>query len=348
MTDDREHRDPRLDPRHPPPWQPLDGLAVSHLWQVAKQIDELDGEWTYPIFALRACNFNLISEPVAFYEPTEGFERLALEVLLIEKAHSCELGYAAGMSGVSFAVFPSIHDSADGIIKLPEDGEPSIGQHYMTAIGLRDQDELIFLNTWSEWSPNNRAYVNRDYFERFAQEGWIYRRWDFGPSDGTASQLLSTSEPTEFRRLWRRKRRFGISGNIVPNKDVRLKWFGCWSLQVEQPAEVLVVEFNKKIRVGIAVLVHYEATADSPATSSLIDLFVWPNYRRVGYGLILERFAAARSIMAGSSELSIHVWDADTVNGKDRARAFLKAAGYHEIQEFADRQFVLFAKRTLV
>lgn len=348
MTDDKPSRDPRLDPGHPPPWRPLDGLAVDHLWSIGKQIDELGGEWSYPIFAIRAYNFNLISRPVSFYEPIEGFERLALEVHLIEKAHNCDLHYAAGMAGVSFTIFPSMHDAADGVLVLPEEDEQPIGQHYMGAISMRNENELVFRNTWSKWAPNNLAYVSRDYFDRFAQEGWISRKWDSGPTDATAAELLRTSEPAEFRRLWRRKQRFGTSSNVTPNANIKLKWFACWSLQVESPAEVLVVEFDKNIRVGVAILVHYEAAGDSPATSSLVDLFIWPNYRRVGYGLLLERFAAERSIIAGSSELSIHVWDADAVKGKDRAHAFLKAAGYREIQESADRQYVLFAKRALV
>jgi hypothetical protein len=46
MVEQPKRQDPRFDPRHPPPWQPLDRLAVHHLWEMAKQIDELKGEWT--------------------------------------------------------------------------------------------------------------------------------------------------------------------------------------------------------------------------------------------------------------------------------------------------------------
>jgi hypothetical protein len=80
-------RDPRLDPRHPPPWQPLERLTFGNMWQVAKQIDELGGEWTYRVFVHRAANFNLVSLPITFYEPIESFDKLELELVLIQKAY---------------------------------------------------------------------------------------------------------------------------------------------------------------------------------------------------------------------------------------------------------------------
>lgn len=347
MAEESQTQDPRLDPRHAPPWQPLDRLAVGHLWQVAKQIDELGGEWTYQIFVWRICNFHLISIPLAFYEPIESFDRLALEVLLIQKAQDFELVDTAGMAGVSLKVFPSIYDAADGVLKFPEEDEPSVGEHYMRILGLHDSDTLVVQNTWSGWTRDNLGYVSREYFDHYATEGWIYRRWDYGPSEDTADELLRTSEKSRFKELWRRKQRFGSSSAVAPNKRIKLKWFECWSLQSERPAEVLMVEFDGRIRVGVAVLVHFGGYGDNPPLSSLSDIFVWPNYRRVGYGRMLERFAAERSVMAGSKEISIHVWNADAVKGKDRAVAFLQATGYDNIQEFSGSQYVLYAKRAI-
>jgi GNAT superfamily N-acetyltransferase len=347
MAEQSQHQDPRLDPSHPPPWQPLDRLAVGHLWQIGKQVDELGGEWTYPIFTFRVCNFNLVSVPIAFYEPIESFERLALEVMLIQKARGYGLDQTAGLAGIALTVFPSIFDTTDGVLRLPEEDELAIGEHYVNIVGMRDYDTLVIQNSWSGWTPDGLGYLNREYFERYATEGWIYRRWDYGPSEDTADTLLSTSEASEFRQRWQRRRRFGSSSSVVPNKDVRLKWFACWSLQDERPAEILLVELKQRIRVGVAILIHYKATDGSPAVSSLSDFFVWPNYRRVGYGSLLERFAAERSAVAGSSELATHVWNADAVTGRKRAEAFLRATGYNDIQVFSDMQYMLYAKRAI-
>jgi hypothetical protein len=76
MTEQSGTGDPRLDPSHSPSWQPLDRLAIGHLWEISKQVDELGGEWTYPIFVPRVGNFNLVSVPVGFYEPIESFDSL--------------------------------------------------------------------------------------------------------------------------------------------------------------------------------------------------------------------------------------------------------------------------------
>lgn len=347
MTEQPQRQDPRLDPNHPPPWQPLDRHAVGHLWEMGKQIDELGGEWTYQIFVYRVCNFHLVSIPVAFYEPIESFDSLALEVLLVQKARDFDLHNTAGTVGISLEVFPSIYDARGGVLKLPEEDELSIGEHHMTILGMHDSDTLVVQNTWSGWTTDNLGYVSREYFDCYATEGWIYRRWDYGPSEDTADALLQTSEQGDFKELWRRKKRFGSSEAVVPNKRVKLRWFGCWSMQSERPAEVLMVELDGRIRVGFAILIHYGAHGDDPPLSTLSDLFVWPNYRRVSYGRILEKFAAERSGLAGSKVISIHIWNADAVKGKDRAVSFLRATGYNDIQEFSGSQCVLYAKRAI-
>ena len=344
MTEQSNVQDPRLDPSHPPPWQPLG--AFRDIWPLTKQIDELGGEWSFPIFIPRTANFHLIREPISFYEPIESFDRLGLEALLIQKAYAFDLGSAIGSAGVSLTVFPSIFDAVDGVLPLPEQDEPPIGQHYMGVVGVKDRDTLVIRNSWLGWTSDGLGYMSREYFEHHAAEGLVLRRWDYGPSEDTAEPLLSTTDQDEFKRQWRRRRKFGSSSSGAPNPRVKRKWYGCWSLEAEAPAEVLLVEFDKRIRVGVAVITHYQSD-EGPSISALSDLFIWPNYRRVGYGLLLECFAAERSVVAGSSRMAIHVWNADTVKGKDRAIGFLRAAGYSEIEESSETQYVLYAERSI-
>jgi GNAT superfamily N-acetyltransferase len=251
------------------------------------------------------------------------------------------------VAGIALNVFPSIYSVMDGVLSLPDADESTIGQHFMNAVGLKDRDTVIVQSSWSGWSPDGLGYISKDYFERYATEAWISRRWDYGPDAGTAEALLATSDGDEFVRLWRRGRRYGTSTSIAPNNDVRARWYLCWSLQYQRPAEILVVELRRRIRVGVAILVHHPAIDGEPPLSSLDDFFVWPNYRRAGYGRLLEKFAAERATLAGSRMLGMHVWEADAIKGRARAEAFLSATGFNDVEEFSGRQYVLYAKRKL-
>src|SRR5205823_2998848 len=142
----------------------------------------------------------------------------------------------------------------------------------------------------------NIAFISRQYFESYVGERMLSRVWDCGPTESTVEQLLRCEDKDEFARMWRRRTRWGTNSAIALRPNARLKWYSCWSMQDEAPAEILMMELDRQIVVGTAIIVHrnYEAT------SHVSDLFVWPSYRRKGYGLLIERFAAERAIIAGS------------------------------------------------
>jgi GNAT superfamily N-acetyltransferase len=207
-------------------------------------------------------------------------------------------------------------------------------------LGIKDENTLIICNSWSGWKDDPIGYLSREYFDRYGQEGSISRIWNRGPTAATAEALLRGDNAIEFRKFWRSGRRWGVNTNVGGRKDLRFKWYECWSLQEEVPAEFLVLELNGHIRVAAAVLVHHSNVSD------LSELFVWPNYRHRGYGSLLEELAEDRSRQAGAQEIGIYVWNADVMHGSDRAEGFLASRGY-AMEQFEQCQAVMYGKRKI-
>ena len=197
-------------------------------------------------------------------------------------------------------------------------------------------------NYWKGWSIRNSiAYVTREYFEKHAREGLISRDVAGGPLPTTIRSLLETEDPGEFRRLWRLGRNRGTVTNIRNDSELRLHWYVSWSVQDECPAEVLVLQ-RGRIRVGVAILVH----RPQQRLGELSDLFVWPPYRRLGYGTTLEQFAAERALLAGATQLAAYVWNADVALEEERALTFVNSCGYTEIERLTNAQAAMYALRT--
>jgi GNAT superfamily N-acetyltransferase len=114
-------------------------------------------------------------------------------------------------------------------------------------------------------------------------------------------------------------------------------------MDLECPAEILMLKLGRRISAAVAIIVHRQGES----RSELSDLFVWPSYRRQGYGLLLEEFAAERARKAGSSDLGIYLWNSDALKGKDRALSFMRAANYSHIEESPGSQFMAYGKRKI-
>jgi GNAT superfamily N-acetyltransferase len=332
-----------MDPSNAPPTEPS---AVSDIWVLSKQIDELGGEWTFPVFSRRAINFNIGSQMPIFYEPTSGFDRLWLDSLLQGKAIAYCPPRVQGDVGVSIKVYPSIFDSEDGVIPIPSEGEPSIGEHYLAVLGVKDSETLIIRNSWSGWQhkAGGIGYLTRQYFEEYGTEGIVTRIWNYGPDADTADALLRCNDQKEFNRMWRRRQRYGTQDSVPGGASISLNWYGCWSLDLEGPAEVLMVKLDRHIPVAIAILIHRIESS----VSDISDLFVWPSYRRMGFGLLLESYAAERAREFGVSDLGIYLWNSDAIKGKDRAFSFMHAANYTDIEETVGSQFVAYSRRQII
>src|SRR5947209_1711820 len=97
---------PRIDPSGPAPEAPMLRASADHLWPLAKQIDELGGEWTFQIFTYRVINFHFPQLPALFYEPIPSFDRLALEAFMHQRAREFIPDKDCGGIMVAMDVFP--------------------------------------------------------------------------------------------------------------------------------------------------------------------------------------------------------------------------------------------------
>src|SRR5215207_4065024 len=91
------------------------------------------------------------------------------------------------------------------------------------------------------------------------------------------------------------------------------------------PVEILEVRNGYGLRLGWAHLLH-EAV---PKGSTLIELFVWPIFRRQGLATLMESWAGDRARSWGSPLLKLQHHEADSQVGLRQAgRLFALARGY--------------------
>jgi GNAT superfamily N-acetyltransferase len=287
--------------------EPLQLRYPRDVWAAAKQIDGLGGEWSYIVFTNRAFNFHAPRIPPHWWEPLSSFDALWEEVwfrgwAMTAGVPSTEIGSAAA----TFSVFRSVFSAASEEWPMPEPGEPTIGQHTVSVIGIIDQDTLLFRHGWSNW-PENFApgRLTREYIDHYAVELSANRLAGSGPLQNTVESLAKAAGKPEFARIWRQPGRRGTEDMDVP--DVQLRWWESYSLEENCPGEVLCLVLSKRIRVAVALVVY------APMQATIIDLFVWPGYRRRGYASVLEAIVADRAKSHGANHLEAIVLDADVV-----------------------------------
>jgi GNAT superfamily N-acetyltransferase len=325
-------------PWDPPPLTRVLTTSPRDNWALAKQIDGLGGEWTYDLFAQRAANFHMPMAVVPyFYEPVGEFHRLVLEARLQELMAIYGIPmHERGRVSVSLEYFASTLMSEDGNIELPVEQDRYMGRHSVRIVGVPGQDRVSFLTPWKGWAQGDGyGELSSEYFRAHGTAAYVSRPVSRGPlSVSEAEQLLAGPGERDFARLWRG---FRPSGRISAHGDVAFEWFSCWSLVNECPAEVLTLTLKlpdaERLRVGCAVVL-YDRDREL-RESEVIELFIWPPYRRRGYGTRLDEFVAHRATAAASRNVTISVWDADCVAGEDAALGFLTSRGY-KVESFEE------------
>ncbi len=263
------------------------------VWALTKQIDELGGEWTYNLFLPRTTNFHFASQPVDFYEQLADFDHIGVAALMMDRARRSGLPeLEIGSLLVDFAAYSSVFNPVDGFIPTPSSTERFIGRHTASVLRVIDSETVVVAHAWSGWTPDHTAKMTRSFFDEYGTGAQLSRPWNRGPLGNTAETLLQTSDPQEFLRLWRTPRKSFSEFKTLPEGRVKFSCFETWSLQSEAPAEVLTLELREGVRVGVGIIVH------ELGESSIGDLFIWPPYRRRGFGMALEGFAAERASVA--------------------------------------------------
>jgi hypothetical protein len=187
---------------------------------------------------------------------------------------------------VAITIFPSMFDAPEGVVPLPEAGEPSIGDHLVLTIGLA-HGHLYFLNNWGpKWGVQGVGCFSVDYLSRFQREAWSVRSLT-GPDPAGFEGGLGPSEERRgklFTGAWDEKESIGffplhhgavvdVLGRWLIGISDGSMWLQCVAVLHEPDALPLIVGW-----------MHVRGTADG---AEVEELFVWPRYRERGIGTAL-------------------------------------------------------------
>lgn len=193
---------------------------------------------------------------------------------------------------------------------MPAPSEPCIGEHSARLVAV-SATELLIQHGWSGWTPTQTATLGRDYFDACATGGVVSRPWNRGPSDTTIHALYETPSAADFRRLWETRKPATQRRASHDGLRLRIDVYPTWSLQACRDAVIVFLTIAPDIRVGVAVLIVSDETAQ------IGDLFIWPPYRRRGFGRRLERLVAEEAAARGCSTIELYVWKS-TVSAERR------------------------------
>jgi len=293
---------------HPSNFIPRD-LSPTQIYRLAKTIDGYPGEGTFSLAVLRAISHfaRYIRQP--FYEPLSSYDEL-LEVTQMKwrlREANVPLQYHYSLE-IAVQLFESVYDAPHGAIQMPQDSEREQGEHALSEfLGWDDNGErLYFANTWGEeWGDNGRGSISRAYIDRYMTDAWVSRVACVGPTRFTWERIATADTNEAFGKAW-----------LIPNPArvtrFRHRGFGHCLLHYEtisvhtrRYVSVIEIQNGNGLRIAWAFLFHTRE-ADGRPTSILKEFYVWPDFRRRGYGSILEEVAVDVATQLRSAALQCY------------------------------------------
>jgi GNAT superfamily N-acetyltransferase len=296
------------------------------LYRMAKRIDGLPGEWTYPAFAYRVMKYHIAVQAHVFYEPLRSYDTilrvLQLNARLLDAGQPTDLLIPVSLS---MLVFPSIWDAPKGRVPLPAEQERSVGAHYVSLAGYEQDGSLLFVNSWGrEWGDDGLGWFSPEYVERYLVEAWTTRT-DSGPSPANGDLLMNANSPQGFRYAWNMPFQSTVEA-VERRPDLRMHVFDLYSL--DQECLVTVVELRKASGDYVA-WAHSFHLGGRVRIASLQELFVWPLYRHQGYAKLLIQLVEREARRRRSRVLQIPFYEADmATTSLDGAKGFLGKSGF--------------------
>ena len=289
-------------------------------------------EGTCPLVGGRVGTFVNLRERQTFYDPVSTYDEL-FELTLANSV--LQAGYAPLCAFhrlmISFRMFRSAYAAPSGVISLPKPGESEVGTH-MVAAGFVWSDggeALRFKYSWvAGWGDGGYGVMSRTYLDRYMVEAWAGRNARVGPTRHkfAHAHFAKASGDKEFAKTWmlenpRERVRFRHGHSVH-----RLHLYETWSC-TDVPVEVIEVRDGRGTRLGWAYLHH--PPGQEPHVSILKELFVWPAFRRQGYGTVLESVATerARAYSVSSIQMLLHEVDA-MLRNRAAGRVFADKTGY--------------------
>jgi GNAT superfamily N-acetyltransferase len=234
------------------------------------------------------------------------------------------------LTGVEW--FESSYEAPGGIIRMPIQGEKSIGFHAVLVQGYDSATRVFtFWNSWgSSWGDRGYGQMSLDYVQRYHHETFVTRHARWGPSPAKLGQMTNAGgNDKEVRRLWMVENprfKYVFRGK---RRNVRFIFYDTLSPTSEIPVTCIELTNGFGLRMAWTFIRHWPG---EPKYSEITELFVWPLYRRMHFGAELESQAVELARAHGSTEIRLLMNEADSVVGPPRAaaREFAKACGYDQ------------------
>jgi hypothetical protein len=282
-------------------------------------------EWTHPLTARRVLAFERLI-PAYFYETVSTFETARLAVML-NAVLERERVRACPHLDIGFRYFDSAYYTVDGRLPMPTGGDPYRGQHSAIAIYSDREDEIGFVGWRQDWGNNGIGYITREYFEAHVLSLVISWSAMGGPSRAFYECLANATEKEaprfeQLTRCWPAQNEFQEGEEEINGTPHTVLYWEVYSLEDNIPIDVFEIRRDEQV-IGRAHIYHEDGK------SSLRELVIGPESRRMGYGAYLERIAMLRAQYYESRTLEIWLHEDDArPRRRGVAEAFGRAMGY--------------------
>ncbi len=212
---------------------------------------------------------------------------------------------------------------------MPRKGEAFVGLHSVAMNGYDSSGNIHFINSWGQdWGDNGLGSMSPDYFDRYFFDAW---RWG-NARYGLAPWKYDGKKPKDNKQFVRRW--------MVQNPRYRVRFrrggHGHQFIMYDSisatgaPVQIIDLCNGFGLRLGWVHILHLAKDSMGIRTSIMKEFFVWPKFRRHGYGTLLEQEAVSRAEEFGSKRVQIPFHNIDSFpHVRETGRAFVEHRGYN-------------------
>ena len=256
-------------------------------------------------------------------------QRLLLQSALWHDGYGVPRAYIDHVQ-IAVEAFQSWYTAPKGAITMPTPGDPSIGLHAVLLTHYSETGAILgFVNSWGrQWGDRGYGTVPFEYVEQYFFDAVVTRRARWGPISWTFHGAQDNS-PREIRsRLLTENPRFRGKLRIGNGDNWQTCVYSTLSPTTDEPVACVEIANGFGLKMGWAFF--RLCPAASGCVAEVTELFVWPTFRRMGVGRLLDEFAVGCARLWDCSEIRLMMNEADAVLGPPRAaaRLFAQSVGY--------------------
>lgn len=256
----------------------------------------------------------------------EQAQRLLLESARWSEGLGISKAYADHVHIVVEA-FESWYKAPKGRIPMPPAGDRSIGLHALLLTGYTDSGANIsFINSWGPgWGDRGYGTMPFEYLQRYFHDAAVTHRAQWGLTTWKLAHAGELSKRDLRQRFLLDNPRYRGRVRISGGDNWQTCAYHLHSPWTGQLVGCVEIANGFGLKMGWAFFRYHP-----PNVIEIPELFVWPTFRRMGVGRILEDLATVYARLWDCSEIRLMMNEADAVTGPPRAaaRLFAQAHGY--------------------